>query len=194
MRVSVTARHMEMTDGLKVHTEEQLEKLHQHFDKIIEADVVLSVEKHRHIADVTLHANGLRIHGKEATEDMYSSLDAVVAKLDRQIRKHKSRIKKFKHRDLPAPEDYNHSVIDLHDQTDDAADGSENGSDGVERIGHRVVQHEKLSMKPLSIEEAIMQLDLTDDLFLMFVNDDTQKVNAVYKHSDGTFGLIEPPF
>lgn len=190
MRVSITARHMDMTDGLKTHAEEQMEKLRHHFDKIIDADVVFSVEKHRHIADVTLHANGLRIHGNEATDDMYASLDAVIAKLDRQIRKHKSRIKKFKHRDAPLAADYSHSYIQYEDPRGE--DYDENG--GEESIAHRVIQHETLSMKPMSVEEAVLQLNLTDDLFLVFMNADSQKVNVLYKHSDGTFGLIEPPF
>lgn len=187
MRVSITARHMELTDGIKVHVQQSLDKLVQHFDKLIDADVVLSTEKHRHVADITLHANGLRIHGKDATEDMYVSIDKVASKLDRQILRFKEKIKKFKPREIAQAMDYGHSQIEIdheaeHDESVEVTDR------------HRVVHHEKLTMRPMSVDEATMQLELTEDPFLVFANADTQKVNVLYRHNDGTYGLIEPQF
>jgi len=191
MRVAITARHMELTDGLKQHAEQQLEKLREHFDRIMDADVVLSVEKHRHIADVTINANGLRIHGKESLDDMYAAIDAVVAKLDRQIGKHKKRIKRWRSRDMAPAGDYSHSFIEFEEE----AESDDNGlPENAEQVAHKVVRHETLPMKPMSVEEAVLQLDLTDDLFLVFSNADTMKVNVVYAHRDGTFGLIEPQY
>lgn len=123
MRLAITARHMDMTDGLKTHVEQGLEKIRNHFDKVIDADVVLSVEKRHHIAEMTLHANGLRIHSKEATEDMYASIDAVIGKLDKQIAKFKNRIKRFKVREAEALRDYSHNIVEIsqEDNTDDEA-------------------------------------------------------------------------
>jgi len=189
MRVAITARHMELTQGLKDHVQQQLEKLRHHFDRIIDAEVVLSVEKHRHIADVTLNANGLRIHGKESSEDMYTSIDAVTAKLDKQIGKHKKRIKRWKARDVAPAGGYSHSFIEMENEAE-----GEDLPENSELVGHKVVQHETLPMTPMTVEEAVMQLDLTDDLFLVFANAETQKVNVIYGHRDGTYGLIEPQF
>lgn len=188
MRVTITARHMELTDGLKTHVQQSLDKLVQHFDKIIDADVVLSTEKHLHVADITLHANGLRIHSKDATADMYSSIDSVAGKLDRQVLRFKDKIKKFKPREITAVLDYAHSQIEVdHDE-----ESIDDGADAAER--HRVIQHESLPMRPMSVDEAAMQLELTDDSFIAFANATTQKMNVLYRHNDGTYGLIEPQF
>ena len=89
MRITISGRKMEVTDALREHIETGLAKVRTHFDKIIDANVVLAVEKRRHIAEVTLLANGIRIHGKEESDDMYASVDAVVLKLDKQVRRFK---------------------------------------------------------------------------------------------------------
>ena len=81
MRVLITGRHMEMTDALKAYIENGLQKIKTHFDKVIDVDVVLDVEKHRHIAEINLHANGVRIHSREASADMYASVDAVWSRI-----------------------------------------------------------------------------------------------------------------
>jgi putative sigma-54 modulation protein len=186
MQLSISGRHMEMTEGLKDHVGVRLDKLRGHFESVIDANVVLSVEKHRHIAEITLHANGLHLHGKEVSSDMYVSVDACVDKLDKQAQKHKKRIQRAaqrNHRD----NDYGHNIIEI----DDAEAQEENGATGRE---HRVILREKLGMKPMNVEEAALQLELTEDSFLVFSNSDTQQVNVLYARDDGTFGLIEPQF
>jgi len=188
MQVTVAARHMDLTDGLRDHVERALDKVTSHFDRVTDADVVLTVEKNRHIAEITLKApNGLRIHSREATDDMYASVDAVVDKLDRQARRYKDRLTQFHTRVPETPEDdYQHDIIEF----------SENGGSGggVEVQPHRVVVRKQLPMRPMSVEEAAMLLDLGDDEFLAFRNADTQRVNVLYKRHDHTFGLIEPQF
>ncbi|MBP8131104.1 MAG: ribosome-associated translation inhibitor RaiA [Candidatus Hydrogenedentes bacterium] len=187
MRVSITGRHMEMTDALKAYIENGLNKLGAHFDKVIDADVILDIEKRRHIAEVNLHANGVRIHGKEASPDMYASVDAVLAKLEKQIRKYKDRINRHQPRADREDRDYGHVIITMESETDSS---DTNGTSA----NHKVVHREQLPMKPLSVEEAIMQLELLDEPFLVFSNADTSKVNVLYAREDGTYGLIEPQF
>lgn len=187
MRVTMTGRHMEMTDALKAYVENRLEKMREHFMEVIDVDVVLSVEKHRHIAEINLHANGIRIHGKETSSDMYASVDAVLDKLDRQIRKYRDRINRYKPRKALAAQDYHHNIIEY-------VEAGEEGGNGKPGAAHRVVRREKLAMKPMSVEEATMQLELVNDDFLMFSNADTQQVNVIYAREDGTYGLIEPQF
>ena len=188
MRVTITARHMEMTDALKSHIENRLDKVRGHFEKVIDADVVLGVEKHRHIAEINLHANGIRLHGKESSSDMYVSVDAVVDKLDKQIRKYKDRITRSQSRKTKDVQEYQHNIIEMPAMQDREADAEE------DETRHRVVFREKLAMKPMSIEEATLQLELADDPFLVFSNAQTQQVNVIYARDDGTFGLIEPQF
>lgn len=92
MNVIITARHMEMTEGIRDHVEQGLEKIRGRFDKVLDVDVILSVEKHRHIAEINLRANGVRINAKEASEDLYVAFDAALGKVDRQVAKHKDRV------------------------------------------------------------------------------------------------------
>jgi len=198
MKITITGRHMEVTDGLRTHIESGLEKLRAHFDQVLDVDVVLAVEKDRHIAEINMHANGVRMHSKETSPDMYASVDAALAKLDSQIRKHKSRINRHKPRngsDLP---DFAHAIISFEAEiggngTQAAATAVDDDPD-TEICGHRVVKHEKLTMKPLTVDEAVMQIDLIDEPFLVFSNAETSRVNVLYDRHDGTYGLIEPAF
>ena len=183
MNLSVTGRHVEVTDALKSYVEGGLTKLRTHFDKVIDANVVLSVEKHRHIAEINLHANGIRIHGKESSSDMYASVDAVLGKLDKQIRRFKDRINNHQPRVSKEDAAYSHGIV----QTIEDQEVEENGPEK-----HHVVNREKLSVKPMSVDEAVMQLELVDDLFVVFTNADTRQVNVIYSREDGTYGLIEP--
>ncbi len=189
MNVTVTGRHMEMTDALKAYIQNGLEKVASHFDKAFDADVVLDVEKHRHIAEVNVHANGVRIHSKEASNDMYASVDAAMAKLEKQIRKFKDRINRHQPRTAREARDYHHAILSGVDGTTDNAPHEEVYDT------HRVVLREKVPMKPMSVDEAMMQLQLVEDQpFLVFSNAETSEVNVLYARHDGTFGLIEPKF
>ncbi len=117
---------------------------------------------------------------------MYASVDAVLHKLDKQVRKYKGRINRHQPRHTRAELDFHHHVIEvLEEEEDDTVD---------EAPKHQVVKREKLTMKPMNIEEATMQLDLIHDSFLVFSNESTQQVNVIYARDDGTYGLIEPQF
>jgi len=187
MNITVTGRHMEMTEALKAYIETGLKKIETHFDKVLEADVVLDVEKHRHIAEVNLHANGVRIHGREVSGDMYASVDAVMAKLEKQIRKYRDRINRHQPRRTRETRDYQHAIISMDE---------DNGREGGEapEYRHKVILREKLAMRPMNVEEAVMQLELVDEPFLVFSNADTSQVNVLYARDDNTYGLIEPQF
>ena len=187
MNIRITGRHMEMTNALKAYIETGLQKVEAHFDKVIDADVVLVVEKHRHIAEVNLHANGVRINSREASSDMYASVDAVLAKLEKQIRKFKERINRHQPRRSREARDYQHAIITLN--PDNGHDDHDEG-----KYSHREITREKLTMKPMDVDEAVMQLELVDDLFIVFSNADTSQVNVLYARDDDTYGLIEPQF
>ena len=98
MNVNITARHMEMTDGIRDHIEEGLEKLRERFDKVIDVDVILSVEKYGQIVEINLRANGVKINAKEASDDLYASFDAALGKVDRQVNKHKDKVNRHQPR------------------------------------------------------------------------------------------------
>lgn len=189
MNTAITGRHMELTDALRAYIENGLKKIETHFDKVIDADVVLTVEKHRHIAEVNVHANGIRIHSREASMDMYASVDAVMEKLEKQIRKFKDRINRHQPRRSRDAKTYDHAIISMEPENDA---GRNDASAAIP--AHRVVHREKLPMKPMSVDEAVMQLELVEDPFLVFLNADTSQVNVLYARTDSTYGLLEPEF
>ena len=188
MNTAITGRHMEMTDALRAYIENSLRKLETHFDKVLDADVVLTIEKHRHIAEVNLHANSIRIHSRESTMDMYASVDAVMEKLEKQVRKFKDRINRHQPRRVREARSYGHAIISL-DET-----GTERTDTGARDYAHSEVHREKVAMKPMNVDEAVMQLELVDEPFLVFLNADTSRVNVLYAREDNTYGLIEPEF
>ncbi len=177
MHVSVTFRHMDSSDALRKYAEDKSGRIGRFLFDPVEIHWVLSVEKIRHIADATVSANGVTIKAQEATQDMYSAIDNVLDKLYIQVKKHKDRVKGHKNGEsvcaAPAP---------------DFADGSDAG---VNSQAARVIKRENQFIKPMSVEEAAMQLDVMDGDFLIFTDHDTSSVSVIYKKKSGNYGLIE---
>jgi putative sigma-54 modulation protein len=181
MQVSVTFRNTEATEALKRHVEEKVQKLRRFLDRAIEAHVVLSIEKFRHIADVTLLVGGVTLKAEEVTEDMYSAIDLAMEKIERQVRRYKEKITGRKHNQhgthaLPPRAVASHVV-------------ETNPLDEVD--AHRIVRTENYFIKPMSVEEAAMQLDLINNDFLVFTDAQSQEVKVLYRRKDGNYGLIE---
>ncbi len=183
MQTSVTFRHMEPSEPLKQHVLDKLQRIRKFFPDPIRAQIVLSLERYLHKADIiiTLH-NGLAIKGKELTEDMYSAIDQVMEKIERQVRRYKDRIDS--HRPAPGPEVLVHyevmQPVEPEAEPELAAPPE-----------YKVVKSSKFFAKPLTVDEAIMQMNLLGNDFLVFTNAETTDVNVVYKRSDGNYGLIE---
>ena len=177
MDIIVTFRHTEPTESLKQYAEEKMSKIKKYVDSPVEAHVVLSVEKFRHLADVTLSVDGLRIKAIEETGDMYAAIDQVMDKVEKQIKKHLS---KTKSRRQESPKIEDTSIVD------DIADGAQLGQEGP------VIHMEEMITKPMDSEEAAMQLTLSKKDFLVFRNAKSREVNVIYKRGDGNLGLIEP--
>ena len=195
MQFAVTFRHMEPTDALKAYARERMERVKKYLPDPIACHVVLSTERHNHRIDVSfqLH-NGLSIAGHETTENMYSSIDLVIAKIERQVRKYKGKLEGMKARPhhvqaLP----WSHSIID-------EAFAHENGNNGhspetsAPVASFTVVKTEKFHAQPMSVSDACVQLNLLNEPFLVFRLDGNDgRVAVVYKREDGSYGLIETP-
>ncbi len=201
MQFAVTFRHMEPTDALKTYARERMERVRKYLPDPISCHVVLSTERHNHRIDVSfqLH-NGLAIAGHETTENMYSSIDLVIAKIERQVRKYKGKLEGMKARPHHVvPLSWSHSIID-EAFADLNGNGSTNGhaaqakhTDGAHETEFKVVRTEKFHAQPLSVEHAIVQLNLLHEPFLVFRHDTDGRVAVVYKRDDGSYGLIETP-
>jgi ribosome hibernation promoting factor len=203
MQFAVTFRHMEPTEALKSYAKERMERVRKYLPDPISCHVVLSTERHNHRIDVTfqLH-NGLSVAGHETTENMYSSIDLCIAKIERQVRKYKGKLEGMKARP--------HHVVALpwsHSIVSEAFQGVVEGTNGngVAAPVHehhdaagpapefKVVKTEKFHAQPMSVADAIVQLNLLHEPFLVFRHDTDGRVAVVYKREDGAYGLIETP-
>ena len=179
MKIIFKGKHIEVTDAMRNYIEKRLSKIERHFDHILEVIVTLSVEKNRQIVEATLQASRALIRAEEETDDMYASIDKVVDKLERQIQKYKK-----KYFQKPHPGIEKKRLVNKEVNVEDSE------SDKIARI----VKTKRFAVKPMSVEEAAMQMDLLGHNFFVFANDNTNKVNVLYKRKDGNFGLIEPEF
>jgi putative sigma-54 modulation protein len=169
---------MESSESISGYAKKKMEKVEKYLIEPIEVHFVLSVEKIRHIAEVTINANGVTIKGEESTGDMYSAIDLVMDKVGRQVKKHKEKLKSHKgNPTLPS------STIEPELQESEERDDS---------IPPRIVKTENLHVKPMSVDEAVMQMDLLDNHFLVFTNSKSESLNVLYRRKDGDYGLIVP--
>jgi putative sigma-54 modulation protein len=191
MQLSVTFRHMDSTEALQTYAKEKVERIRKYFPDPIKAHVVFICDRgYNHTADVmiTLH-NGLVIKGIETTEDMYSSVDLVMAKIERQVRRYKEKIRSHKGSEgLHGQREITHSVLSVPDAAE--ADGTSDGH-AQAAAEPQIIKKSKFFAKPLLPQEAVMQMNLLNNDFLVFTNATSHEVNVVYRRGDGTYGLIE---
>jgi len=197
MQFAVTFRHMEPTDALKAYARERMERVRKYLPDPISCHVVLSTERHNHRIDVSfqLH-NGLSIAGHETTENMYSSIDLCIAKIERQVRKYKGKLEGMRarpHHVVALP--WSHSIIDeaFQGMNGEHANGRAAEHEHPSQPQFSVVKTEKFHAQPMSVADAIVQLNLLHEPFLVFRHDTDGGVAVVYKREDGNYGLIETP-
>ncbi len=189
MQFSVTFRHMEGTNALKEYAEKRVKRFKKYFADPISCHVTMSTSKYNHRADVSvLLQNGFRIAAEETTENMYSSLDLVAAKIERQVRRYKDKLKHHKVRDMP-PAPVFHSLFEEPEEPS-ASEGSEQTA-SAPPLEPPITSRVKLEAGAMSLSEAVMQLNLLHEQFYVFRDEKSGDVNVVYKHSGGGYGLIE---
>lgn len=180
MQFSLTFRHMDATDALKSYTEERLQRIKKYFPDPISCNVVLSANRFNHRVDVSLKLhNGFQVAGHETTENMYSSIDLVAAKIERQVRKYKDKLRNHKGRDAKALP-LTHSVVT--EQIEEEAPDADNAA---------VIKREQIHAEPMTVSDAIMQINLLHQDFFVFLNDDNGQLSVLYRRSSGEYGLIE---
>lgn len=182
MQLSVTFRHMEPSDALKEYARDKISRIEKLLDSALEANVVLSIQKFRHTADVTVLADGLKINGQEQTEDMYSAIDMVVDKLERQVKRSREKIKSRKsNKRGKSKEEQREELAARPVEPEEETEGRPS-----------IIRSRQIFAKPMDVDEAVMQLDLSADPFLVFTNSVTEKINVVVRREDGDYELIEP--
>ena len=176
MRITITGKNIEVSEYLSDLVTKKVSKLDKYFPEDTEAHVTLAVERNRHIVEVTIPYAGGIIRGEVASGDMYASVDSVLAKLEHQIVRHRTKLEKnlrqgaFRAEPVYAP----------------LEDGEEE-----ER---KVVRVKRFAIKPMSVQEAILQMELLGHSFYVFENAEEGHVNVLYQRKDGNYGLIEPEY
>ena len=181
MQITVTFRHVEPTPALRAYAEEKLEHVKKYLRRPVDAHVILSVAKERHVAEITLQADHVTMFAKEETHDLYSAIDLALDKLEHQAQKLKA-----KRRDHKGPSGSRGGEAAEVRTSVLAAEPPEPGTD------RRIIRTQRVPAKPLSLEEAVEQLDLSGDEFLVFTNASHQTLAVLYRKKDGSYGLIEP--
>ena len=176
MKVTVIAKNIELTQALKEIVQKKISKLEKYFEVEVEAKATLSVQKNRQIIEVTIPFNGAILRSEESTDDMYKSIDLVEDKLERQIRKQKTRLSRK-----------NNGSLKFAALNDSKVESNEDDEGSLVKV-------KKFGVKPMDSEEAILQMDLLGHNFFVYQDSESSKVNVVYKRKDGNYGLIEPEY
>jgi putative sigma-54 modulation protein len=186
MNIIVAGRNIEVSPALRERVVEKVGRLAHHFEQVQKAQAWLRVEPHagrNQVVEITLWGDGLVLRGEEASHDMYASIDVVVDKLDKQISKFRSRVIK-RRRALAGRRKQREAAAAqaaLREQFGDA-----------EAAPVQITRRKRFEMKPMTPEDAAVQMELLGHAFYMFRNSETNEMNVVYRRADGQYGLIEP--
>jgi putative sigma-54 modulation protein len=175
MQIAVTFRHIEANEGVKDYVKEKVEKLEKYLENPREVHVVVSSEKFRQIAEITIISDGVTLNSQGRDRDLYAAIDQMVDKMERQVRERrgKGRRKRGTSPSLPPPRE-------------------EEGSSETKTEVPSVIQRRRILAKPMSLEEAAAQLDLLQADFFVFMNSESGQINVLCRQKDGGFEWIEP--
>lgn len=172
MKVTVVTKNIELTPALRDIVEKKISKLDKYFEGDVSAKATLTVQKNRHRIEVAIPFNGILLRAEEVTDDMYKSIDRVEEKLMRQIRKQRTKLAKK----------YKEAIKFLEIATDDEENEGE------------IVKTKRFAVKPMNVDEAILQMELIGHNFFVYKDSDTNDINVLYKRKDGNYGLLEPEY
>jgi putative sigma-54 modulation protein len=175
MQTNVMFKNLDHSEDLKSYVQGKLDRFDKLLDNPAMATVVLSMQKFRRIAEINISGDRLNIKGKEETEDIYSAIDNVLDKLQKQIKKNKQKTRT--HRGV---RNEKVQTIPVEETASDTFEPKEQ------------VSVSNIDYKPMGVEEAIMQMDIVTNDFLVFTNAKTDRVNVLYRRKDGGYGLIQP--
>jgi len=195
MQFVIKGKNIQLTPALKEYAEKKLMSIKKYFDDIVEIDVTLSVKDSKDLSrskvcEVTAWAGGHVIRGRKTSEDLYASIDMVTDKIERQVKKFKEKQTNRKRHPKGIDKSLTHSILAFGEGFTEQV-GAEEETDDMK---HKIVRSGTFPMRPMHSDEAAEQLELMKQDFFVFSNADTDKVNVIYRRSDGYFGLIEPEY
>lgn len=194
-KIHVTGRDVLVTDAMKDYAIEKLSKIERFTSRIIDVHVTMDIQKLDHRVDIVIKVDHIKIKSSATSTDMYASLDRAVEKIERQLRRYKTRIREHTAKPVnivdlkvnvykrPEDEELEDFNIDIEDQ---------NREDMVERYRpHEIVKQETVPLKTLTFDEAVMKMELSLDSFLLFRHEEDQKLKVIYRRDDENYGVIE---
>lgn len=178
MNIQFVGHNVEVTDALREVTEKKLNKLEKYFEKPINGNVTFSTQRNNRTIEVTIHLPGTILRAEETTDDMYASIDKAVDILERQIRKHKTKLQD-KYREGQRTIRFE-NVMPLQEEEEEEDDRP------------KIVRRKSFFVRPMHTEEAVLQMELLGHNFFIYRSDETDQVNVLYRRKDGNYGIIEP--
>ena len=173
MRITMTGKNLTVTEDLKNRIEKKLGKMDRYFRQEVDATVRLTQEKNlRYIAEITITVGGIMLRAEETSDDIIKSADKAVDKIVRQLRRHRTKLEKRLHEEV---------VIQ-----------AEEAEDAVDEESQELVRVKRFEMKPMTVEDAILQMDMLGHSFFLFQNSETGITSVVYRRNDGNIGMLEP--
>ena len=180
MQKAMTFINLDSSEALRTYAFEKLDRLDKFLQSKAQANVVLTVEKFRHIAEINIKADGFMVNAREETSDMYSAIDMALDKIDKQIKKNKDKFKKRR------------STSAKYKAMSNAQMNEETPAESAQDDTPKLMTIKNVEYKPMDVEEAVMQMRLIKDNFLVFADAETEQINVLYRLKDGNFGLIQP--
>jgi len=182
MQLSITGRNFELTDDVHEYVEKRINKIRTFFDRILETQLVIEVQRHCYTTEIALMASRASFHAQGQNEDIFASIDEAIDKMDKQIRRFKERIRDRRHR-------MSHREVAVQlSEINEVAEVELEEEPRVVRV------YDKLADKPMTVEEAAMQFKLSKEDFLVFLNAETDQINVLYRMRNKNYGWIEPEF
>jgi putative sigma-54 modulation protein len=182
--VRIDGRHVPVTAAIVSYVEEKVGHLHLDYPRIMDAHVVLDVQKYRHSCEIILHcANHLSIEANDETGDLYAAIDGAIAKLSQRMRKFKGRMMRSHRPRSGAIGHFHEEILELPEAFADA-----------EESQPTVIRTERYAVKPMHVDEAVLQMEMSQRQFVVFLNAKSEKINILHRRKDGGYGLMEPAF
>ena len=178
MQVAITFRHMETDEGVKIYVKEKVQKLQKYVENPREVHVVLTVEKFRHIAEITIVSDAGTFNSEGRNNDLYAAVDQMVEKMERQMRERREKARRKKGGSSTSKASFQRG---------------ERNREGKEESPSFLIQRKHTFAKPMSLEEAVSQLALSKREFLVFINSDSGQMNVLSRSKGGGYEWVEPP-
>ena len=191
--IEVTGRHIAVTDAMKSYAEDKVRKIEHFTDRVLEVQVTMDIQKLDHVVDIVMKVGHYRIKVQAVSPDMYASIDKATDRLCAKLRRYQSRLKEHHAKPISAVDmTVNVYAVPLEEEINDEIEDENRRQLEEAYQPHTVKKVEKRPLKQLTLEEAILKMELSGDSFLLFRAEDDQRLKVIYRRDDGNYGVLEP--